>query len=563
MHLFFKCITLTIFSILCYPHETSGIQRADRQLFQFPLSTDSNSLYYTNKNASVLKSLSGPVIMENNTLLFYCRHGYVLFDTEGKKLETYNLHEQNKRLDPSDPKRLVLAYPVSLNEVLVYHETADEKKPPVVFSKRLFKRRLTKLRDNEANQYKRVKKALLYNMAHNVITDEMSPRIYLKPHLVGFVRTSDILAEQWWGIDRFYSFASPVLHVNSRGEYSFFRGIVPMGHEKRNIRQLSLDMLGTFLRQGRRYYIGLFSGMGSSRDRYNQKLFFCDNAGNVLYSDSLLKEEKYIEVLGKDADPNKNLFYTTKATRLFVFPPAVDHDGTLYYGVVNYEDLTLTCFSRIYSYYVPHKTSQDLAHLLDMEQLISWKPVHIPCSNPQQTMGSRIPHIILTDIHGNTRKAQSRDITVKEYVVRISRVVHRDIDRKLSRRQPSFGVELNTGCDSLLQKSTTSCPYTISISGPRGMLTSYHYAAGETVHSARVLQVRDRGDILIRVDLEQYAEVLIVDLEGNFINRFTFNRQYYTDRRDVITASQRSDIVELDFEGGNRGAYVRWEEKVL
>jgi hypothetical protein len=90
------------------------------------------------------------------------------------------------------------------------------------------------------------------------------------------------------------------------------------------------------------------------------------------------------------------------------------------------------------------------------------------------------------------------------------------------------------------------------------MLTDFDYAPGERVLCARVIAVRDVGDVVVRVDLADYAEVVLFSQEGRFIDRFIFNRQPYAERNDIVVAASKSPIVELDLTEGQERFY-RWE----
>jgi len=117
--------------------------------------------------------------------------------------------------------------------------------------------------------------------------------------------------------------------------------------------------------------------------------------------------------------------------------------------------------------------------------------------------------------------------------------------------------------DSLASVPTVGCPYAVSLSGPKGVVRTLDYGPGEEVLCARVLGVLSSGIVLVRVDLEAYAEALLFTKEGALVNRFIFNRQQCTRRNDILVALGSSPIVELDYERDSvKGAYLSWDVTV-
>ena len=95
------------------------------------------------------------------------------------------------------------------------------------------------------------------------------------------------------------------------------------------------------------------------------------------------------------------------------------------------------------------------------------------------------------------------------------------------------------------------------------MVRAFSYPAGERVLCARVLAVRENNELLIRVDCRNYAEALIFKTDGTFLNRFVFNRQNYEKRLDLIVASKKSHIIELDYESKpERSTYLKWVKRL-
>jgi hypothetical protein len=54
--------------------------------------------------------------------------------------------------------------------------------------------------------------------------------------------------------------------------------------------------------------------------------------------------------------------------------------------------------------------------------------------------------------------------------------------------------------------------------------------------------------VFVRVDLLDYAEIVVFSIDGSFLNRFTFNRKPFLDRRDIIAVSNDRRVIEEDYE---------------
>jgi len=103
--------------------------------------------------------------------------------------------------------------------------------------------------------------------------------------------------------------------------------------------------------------------------------------------------------------------------------------------------------------------------------------------------------------------------------------------------------------DSLDRLPTATCPYALSLEHEsKGTVATYYYGCGDEVLSARVLNVTETFEVFVRVDLLDCAEVVVFSLDGSFLNRFTFNRQPFLDRKDIIAVSNDRTVVEEDYE---------------
>ncbi len=531
-----------------------GIPSHDTVLFVVKLSDDSASLFYCNRNTPIRQMLAGPVMVGENRLMLYSARGYVLYERDGTVVDSHSVaDEQAERSD--DEGLLQFCCLLDTTTALYSRPTpSDDEHKVELHYKRLLKKRLKRIKDDEYPLYEKLTGGVLVNITRNAITDEMARRVYLHPQLIGFTGLEPE-SERWWSLDRFHSFSSPLVHERDSLLISFYPGI---GQGGREYRDKAIDAIGTFVRDGRRRYVGVSAPMGADTWRSWQTVYFCDGAGNVLFTDSLLKQTNTEVTLGYDNDPNKNVVYTARATKAFVFPPVVGADGSLYYGMVDYGKKELTVNHRRYPRYVPSPCEPQLAHLVDIEKDIAYEPVTIHCERTQRT-GAMIPHVRFTDQQGERRTATARDLARGDYLIRIARQSYRDIESKLSRGRHGLPATVALLCDSLAEMGTAACPYVISLSGPRGMNRTFSYGAGEDVLCARVLAVRANGHVVVRVDLEDYAEILLFSPTGAYHSRFIFSRQPCTQRNDVVVALDDSPIVELDYEADPiRGRFRAW-----
>ncbi len=531
-----------------------AVPHRDTTLFVIQLTTDSTGLYYCDRDRSIRDMLSGPVLMGEGQLLFYSTRGYVLYDSTGAVIDSHNVALESGVRDDDGAGPVRVAGPIDTSSLLYYRSVTDEEYPNELFRKRIAKKRVRGVKDDEYPLLGRLVGGVLMNIARNTATDEMARRVYLAPRLVGFTSTAPE-AHRWWSLDKFYSFSSPLIHERDSVFVSFFPGI---GAGDRSLRSMALDVIGTYRQNGTRTYVGVSAPMGSKKWRSWQTLYFCDEAGNVVFTDSIPKQSNQEVVLGKDNDPGRNVVYTTQATKRFVFPPVVDNDGAVYFGMVDYEFKKMAVRRRTYPAFAPSPCEPDLAHLIDLEKDISYEPIAIPCDRTQRT-GAQIPQVRFTDTDGNRRPATARDLARGEYLARIARQSYRDVESKLTRRRSGLPNAVDRIRDSLSAIETAGCPYTISLSGPRGVLRTFDYPAGDIVLCARVLAVRESGQVLVRVDLTDYAEVLVFAANGRLAGRFVFNHQHCTERNDVVVARGSSPIIELDYESAPvKGAFLSW-----
>ena len=132
--------------------------------------------------------------------------------------------------------------------------------------------------------------------------------------------------------------------------------------------------------------------------------------------------------------------------------------------------------------------------------------------------------------------------------------------KKLLRTQRALPERVQHSQDSIASLTTSWCPFSISINHEeKGKLGYLYYGLGDEVFSARILSVTSAPlEIFVRVDLEHMAEVVVFSANGQFKNRFTFNKQLYRDREDLIVISENGEIIEKDYESSKNGKYYRW-----
>lgn len=554
--MFKKLFYSIIFLFICALLSSANAQLAnDTSLFTIPLNGDTTqqSIFVCHEPGQIRRTISGPVIMKGTTLLFYSEDGYLLYNQKGTIVDSHTVFQKNKGLTADNPKRIKLAFPINTSTLLYYQKLKKNESPLTMYEKKLYKNRLRPLKEKQYAYYLELENGHLFNMAHNTITDDMASVYFAVPGLIGYGSLTK--GDKWWSLDRFFSFSSPLINEKGGAYRSFFPGIRE-GITKR--KQQLVNPTQIFKRDNFWYYTGVQANVGMIEEAYPQTLFICDAAGNILYADDLLKQTNRDAIIGEDEET----YYTVKKVKKYVFQPSVDAEGAVYYGILDYMGKDITVKKRTYYVYKPVATGPDLAHLIDIEKSITYTPVSLVC-NAKIPSGKTIPNVTLLDEKGKRIVAKARHLTKNEYIVRISRSVYRDIDRKLVRSRSSLPEGINTVKDSLADVSTISCPYTISLSGPKGMIQTFNYPGGVDVVCARVLALRASGTVVIRVDCDTFAEILLFTTDGVFVNRFVFNRKKYTKRKDIVVATAKSPLLELDYESDpKKGKFFRWEKRV-
>jgi hypothetical protein len=539
-----KSVSLRILLLACLllPAARAGAQHANDTLcFTMYLTPDQNSLFGCPEGDDMRQILSGPVIMEGKALLFYSENGYALYSQTGTLLDSASLFKENRRLSRDDPRRIRLAYPLDQSTLLYYRRSQDKNVGIEIFQKKLFRKMLIKVDPAQFATFKDIESAQLFNLTNNCITDDMATKLFLEPNLVGYTSLSG--GERWWSLDRFYSFTSPLV-VEKNGVFeSFFPGL--LHDQKIDVQKHLINPLGTYTMDGKWYYYGVHTVLGSQDPESYQKLYLCDAAGNMLYSNELLKQVIVDAVLEYDKKNNTN--YTVKRPGQFVFTPAVDKNGDIFYGLIDHAKRTIDVKKRLFYRYIPRIISPVHEDVVNAQRRFTFKPLVLDC--PDENEKKMLPDIVYRDDKGKKRKATARDLTVKGYRVYLSREPNRDLKRKFSQISSSLPAPIKHMRDSLDRLPTAACPYALSLEHEsKGTVATYYYGCGDEVLSARVLNVTETFEVFVRVDLLDYAEVVVFSLDGSFLNRFTFNRQPFLDRKDIIAVSNDRTVVEEDYE---------------
>lgn len=535
---FFVVVT---FSSIVYSQDDN-----DSLLFTIKLSDDTNSIYDCRWDDRVRLNLAGPVIMEKGSLLFFSQFGYVLYAQDGKLIDSHSLFKLNK----GNNQPYTLAYPLDSTTILYYRQMAGSV--PEVFEKRLSRGDLRRVSDEKFQFYSEINKSQLFNIASNSVTDEMSSKAFLLPHLIGY--TSITGGMKWWTTDKMYSISSPMIVEQDSKYVSFFPGM--KADQVCDVKRHLIEPLGVFQNGGRWFYYGLYSSMGNTADEYFQSMILCDQAGNILSSDRLLKQEIKAAVLAHTKDNNTD--FTVRRAGRQVFVPAVDRTGALFYGILNYEWKKLDVYKRKHLHYVPVLTKADLEQKFADESNIEFSPIKLEC-NALAMRGIR-PEVILTN--GKEVNFLDNDQTARKgFFVTVHRYTDENLKTKLSRIQSSLPAGIQKIQDSISKQSTSWCPYAIGLNlDPKREIAKLFYGYGDVIMCARVIEVTATKEVFIRVDLDSWAEVLVFSTSGKYISRFIFNRQQFKDRKDLIVISEKREIVERDYESDRSGkTYRKWE----
>jgi hypothetical protein len=530
-----------LLSTACYrPARAQQVAVDDSLLFTIILSEDSTSLFYSNWSDNISKSLAGPVMMADNTFLFHSENGYALYNMSGKLLDEHSLVKDNMKAAAAKKPKTHLAYPFD-SETLIYYTDADSL---TVYRKKIKKKGLDKVPPAELEMFRDIKSSEPLNIYRSGTMEDVGRKASLRPHLAGFTALSG--GSKWWSIDMFFSFTAPMI-METDGEFtSFFPGLREGGGNC-EIQTSLIEPLGVFSREGRWYYLGIHAMTGSKEAEYYQTIVLCDQAGNILYCSQMLKQEITDAVLQERKDIN-TVFTVRKAGR-HVFVPAVDPYGDIYYGIINWEWKKLEVYKRSFIRFLPSAAPPAYADKFDREARMSYLPVKIDCSAASRR--GVVPEILYKDDKGSTELLDVKGLTRDGYYAMVHRLPNEELQKKVSRVAPKIPREIGAMQDSIAKLPTTWCPYGISLNHESlGTLSNLDYGFGDVVICAWVMGVSQSKNVYVRVDLEDWAEVVVFTNEGRFIERFTFNNNPYKIRKDVVVLSSQEEVYERDYEAG-------------
>ena len=547
----FSICTIIIFAIPSYSQLAF-----DTLIFSIPLINDASkeSLFNINKVKRVSDALSGPVVMKDNNLLFYSNNGYVLYNQKGRIIDSYSVFKKNKGLSENNPARIKLGFPIDNSTIMFYDNSPHGIHSMTLYEKEPLKRVLTPVKESGYKFFKGAGNKQIYNLAFHTTTDYMQETYCALPRLVGF--TSMASGDKWWSADNIYSFSSPIIHEENGIYKSFFPG---MKLEIDRTRMQTLEPLQIFSRDSKWFYTSVsVQGGNKSGEKFQSFLVF-DQAGNILYIDTLLQVENMDEIIGEDEDT----YYTVKKVMRNVFKPSVNIKGNVFYGIIDYKKKRIEIRKKEYYVYKSFPCKPQLIDLINDEKCVEFVPGEIDC-NLKSEESYTIPKVTLLDSKSKKYiQADESHLKKDGYLCYINRIPNPDIKKKLARGLGGFPETIRGIVNTLSNEPTLSCPYGIIIKVPWMLIRSFSYPAGDEVLCARVLALRKNNELLIRVDCKNYAEVLIFKTDGTFLNRFVFNRQNYEKRLDLIVASKNSPIIELDYESKPENqTYLQWVRRL-
>jgi len=523
----------------------------DTLLFSIALNDDTTSIYGCRWDDKVRSTLAGPVLMSGKHLLFYSQNGYVLYNENGKLLDSYSLIKANAAAARKNEAPLRLAYPLDSTTLIVYRQTSDGSSPTDIYLKKVFSKELKKVNTSTYEIYEQITNGQLFNLAANSITDEMNRRTLLMPLLVGY--TSLQGGTKWWSIDRLYSFTSPLIVEENGKCASFFPGL--KSDQKCEVPSHQIEALGVYQFQGRWFYFGIASSFGNTEDEYYQMLILCDQAGNLLYNSKLIKQEIADAVLQHVEKTNTN--YTVRRAVRHVFVPAIDRHGDICYGMIDFENRNIRVSKRMFLRYQRQAAKKVSESVFEKANEYAYNPILLDCA--EGAVDGVHPDI--TQLTDDGFKSVSNEEQVKKgYYITVHRVIDNTLKTKLARTQSGLPDNVQHAQDSIAKLISAWCPYSIALNHKeRGRLNFLHYGLSDELLSARLLAVTDSQHVFIRVDCERWAEVVQFDSAGAFVNRFIFNSQDYTERKDLVVVGKTGSVAEQDWENGkDRPEYFVW-----
>jgi hypothetical protein len=424
-----------------------------------------------------------------------------------------------------------------------------------IYQKYLYKKGLNRYTGNDFANFRDIESSQLFNLAGSGVIDEMAPKSYLMPNLVGY--SSMASGKKWWSLDKFYSFLSPLIVMQDQVFCSFFPGILP--DQRTEVEKQLISPLGTYWWQGKQYYFGVHSVLGSTAIESKQMLYLCDHAGNILFNDQLMKQVLIDDVLGHDKKNNTD--YTVKRFWQFATLPAIDDNGDAFYGICDFRARTIEVRKRLFLRYCPRIIDPAYDELIDAQKLYCIKPMALECHSSQKNKASEVIGIMVRDEHGKRRRATISECTCDGYYAHLFREANTELKKRLSFNASMLPAEVKHARDSVARLSTASCPYALTLYNKENEeVRTIHYGVGDEIVAARVIRVTPVSDVFVRVDLKKWAEVLVFSKGGSYVNRFTFNMEDCQKRKDVVAVPDDGSVIEEDYEHIPEDyTYFKWE----
>jgi hypothetical protein len=282
----------------------------------------------------------------------------------------------------------------------------------------------------------------------------MGSRNYLLPQLVGYTALEG--GTRWWSIDRLYSFTSPLI-VEDQGKCnSFFPGL--KADQKCEVQSHQIEPLGVYQIQGRWYYFGLASSLGNTKDEYDQMLVLCDQAGNLLYSSKLLKQEIADALLQYVEKTNTN--YTVRKAVRHVFVPAVDRHGDICYGLIDFDKKTIKVFRRMFLRYLRQEAKNIPEKIFQRASELAFTPLMMDCSDDSDE--GTLPEITILTADG-IKAVSKKSLAQKGYYVTVHRITDEALKTKLSRTQERLPDNVKKAQKSLAAQLSAWCPFSVAL----------------------------------------------------------------------------------------------------
>jgi hypothetical protein len=503
-------------------------------------------------NNKLHETVTGPIVMAGTSLLIYTATGYVLYDTTGAVADSHTVGAAK-----NGGVTTRLAFPLDCVTLLYTRTGFSSGRAVRVYRKRLGRPELAEIDSREYGVLGRASTGPFVNIACNSSTPARPARLTLEPFLVGFGAIDG--GARWWWLGGQPRLEEPVVYRGTGGDWGLFPGLLVVEGVKLP-RKRALELRGGFPAGQGQAYLGVERPAQSDAEEGRQVVYRCDHAGNLLSADTIFAYrmvERMVELFSKDGE---NMMGFVRDIGAFGSAPVPDAVGRVYYGVFDPAACSLSVHRMEYPAYRCREAPAQKKAVFAGEESITFAPLELPCASAQRP-GTEIPRVFLAGSGGARRPAGARELTRNGYLVRIGREPLRDLSARLARPAPALAPAAKHLLDSLVALPGIACPWVLSLSGPSGFVRTFAYGPAERVACARVLGVVPPGkNVAVRVDLMGYAEIVLFEPDGTFVNRCVFNRQPIAERRDVIAVRSDGALIERDHEGGRKKpSCLLWE----